>query len=349
VTNNIALGKYREAEEAGSKLLACTDLSEDDVRPAAAALYTQQQFHDLATKLLETLAERGRASAKTFEELARIYESTGRSQEAMTTLARAAAGRQPSAALLFRRAQLAYKTGDPEGALGYLAHARDLEPGNAAVHFFFGMVCVELKLPPEATTSLQQAVRLDPANANYNFALGAVLVQLKNSDAALPYLRKYRELRPNDARGTFALAVALFDTFNLEAARQEFQSIAHRPETRMGAHLFLGRIAMREENLAQAIKHFEESGQANESAPEPIAELGLAYIRRQEFSRAEKTLLRATEIAPDDYLSNLYLLMLYQRTKDPKTEAQAKRVETLQKAAEERERELLRTLEIRPF
>jgi tetratricopeptide (TPR) repeat protein len=319
VANNAALGKHRETEDAGRELLACTDLSEEDVLPVAAALYKQRpEFHDLATGLLEALA-------------------------------RTTPGGQPSAGLLLRLAQLAYKAGNLEKALGYLAHARDLEPANAAVHFFFGMVCVELKLPPEATASLKQAVRLAPGNPNYNYALGAVLVQSKNSDAALPYLRKYKELRPDDPRGRFALAVALFEMSNLDAARQEFQSISHRPETRLGAQLYLGRIAMREENLPQAIKHLEDAGQANQSAAEPRAELGLAYIRRQEFSRAEETLSRAVTLAPDDYLSNLYLLMLYQRTKDPRTEAQSKRVEKLQQAAEERERQLLRTLEIRPY
>jgi len=41
--------------------------------------------------------------------------------------------------------------------------------------------------------------------------------------------------------------------------------------------------------------------------------------------------------------------MLYQRTTHPRAEQQARRVEELQKAGEEREKLLLRSLEIRPY
>jgi len=41
--------------------------------------------------------------------------------------------------------------------------------------------------------------------------------------------------------------------------------------------------------------------------------------------------------------------MLYKRTKDSRAEQQARRVEQLQKAGEERELLLLRSLEIRPY
>jgi hypothetical protein len=60
-------------------------------------------------------------------------------------------------------------------------------------------------------------------------------------------------------------------------------------------------------------------------------------------------LTRALKIAPDHFRTNLNLLMLYQRTKDPRAEQQARRVEELQKTGEERERLLLRSLEIRPY
>ena len=159
----------------------------------------------------------------------------------------------PSVPILFRLAQLAYQSGDREGALGYLAHASDMEPGNAGVRFFFGMVCVELNLPQDAKKSLEEAVRLEPGNAYYNYALGAVLVQLNSPDEAVAYFRKYCALRMGDVRGRFALAVAYFYSDQLDSARRELQSIVDSPDTRMGAQLFLGRTAIAEGNLAEAL------------------------------------------------------------------------------------------------
>jgi tetratricopeptide (TPR) repeat protein len=304
---------------------------------------------DLATQILEGIVQRGLASDKALQQLAGLYEAHGSYKKARETLEKAVQTDPPSVTILFRLAQLAYQSGDREGALGYLAHASDLEPGNAAVRFFFGMVCVELNLPQEARKSLEEAVRLEPSNAYYNYALGAVLVQVNNPDGAVPYFRKYCALRVGDVRGRFALAVAYFYSYQLESARQELQSIADRPETRMGAQLFLGRTAIAEGNLAEALEHLQQAIKANPSTPEAYAELGWVYIRRKEYALAEKTLSRALEVAPDDYLSNLRLLMLYQRTKDLRTAPQTQRVEQLRKAGEKREQLLMRTLEIRPY
>jgi len=85
------------------------------------------------------------------------------------------------------------------------------------------------------------------------------------------------------------------------------------------------------------------------SSPEPYAELALVHIRRKEFALAESNLTRALQIAPEHYRTNLNLLMLYQKTNDPRAGQQARRVEQLQKAGEERDRLLLRSLEIRPY
>ena len=346
--NLAAAGKVKEAETSAQRLLTLGDLTEDDVLPLSATLMARHA-DDLAKQVLEGIVQRGLASGKALQQLTDLYEAHRSYEKARETLEKAVQMEAPSAAILFRLAQLAYQSGDREGALGYLAHASDLEPGNAAVRFFFGMVCVELNLPLEARKSLEEAVKLEPSNAYYNYALGAVLVQVNNPDGAVPYFQKYCALRAGDVRGRFALAVAYFYTRQLESARRELQSIADRPETRMGAQLFLGRTDIEEGNLAEAVEHLQQAIKANPSTPEAYAELGLVYLRRQEYALAEETLSRALQVAPDDYLSNLRLLMLYQRTKDLRTAPQTQRVEQIRKAGEKKEQLLMRTLEIRPY
>jgi Tfp pilus assembly protein PilF len=82
---------------------------------------------------------------------------------------------------------------------------------------------------------------------------------------------------------------------------------------------------------------------------EPYTDLGMVYIDRKEYALAEKTLAHAIQMSPDDYLSNQRLLILFQRTKDPRADAQAIRVEQMRKTGEERARFLMRTVEVRPY
>jgi Flp pilus assembly protein TadD len=217
------------------------------------------------------------------------------------------------------------------------------------VHFFFGMVCVELNVPGDARKSLEQAVRLAPSNAYYNYALGAVLIQGKNPDEALRYFQQFRALRPGDARATLAVAIAYFYSDRYDDARHELQSIADHPETRTAAQLFLGRMAMRDGNLGEAMDHLQQSIQADPSVVEPYTDLGMVYIDRKEYALAEKTLAHAIQMSPDDYLSNQRLLVLFERTKDPRAAAQAIRVQQLRKTGEETESLLMRTVVVRPY
>jgi tetratricopeptide (TPR) repeat protein len=346
--NNAELGRRAQANAAIIQLSAAADLTEADVLPILPALH-DHNADDLATRLLEALARRGLASKAGLQALAGLEENQSRFKEARESLEKDLQLEPPSVAVLIRLAKLAYQDGDLEGAAGYLAHARDLEPGNAAVHFFFGMVCIDLKLPPEAKQSLKEALRLDPDNPTYHYAFGAVLLQEKKADEAISHFRKYRDARPNDARGNFALGVAYFDAYRLDAARKEFESVAARSETRVGANLYLGRLAVREGNLTEAADRLGKAVESEPSSPEPYAELAMVHIRRKEYALAESNLARALKIAPDHYRTNLNLLMLYERTKDSRAEQQARRVEELQKAGEERERLLLRSLEIRPY
>jgi len=343
--NLLGLGQIAKAAESARQLAAAQDLTEADVLPVVPML-----DKGLAANLLEALVERGLATPPALSRLTAIYEERGQFKRARETLEKELpASGQPSVALLSQLARVAYRAGDLEESLGYLAHARDLEPQNANIHYLFGLICIELKLPPEAKQSLQEAVRLDAENPYYNYALGAVLLQEKNPEGALPHLKKFSDFRGDDPRGHFAIGVAYFDAYQPDLAKKEFESIVNRPETRVGACLYLGRLALREDRLGQATDHFKQAIQANPSAAEAYAELGLVEIRRGEFELAGKTLHRAIQLAPDSYRANLNLLQLYQRTKDGRAGAQAQRVEQLQKAGEERERLLLRSLAIRPY
>lgn len=344
-----ALDQRARAETCGNKLERAADLAEPDVLPLVPLL-TEHHQEALAVRLLEALRKRNSASPASLSELAALYEKTGRLTDARAALTQALpVNGPPPVALLSQLAKLAYRSGDLTGALGYLAHVRDLEPGNASTHFLFGLVCIELKLPPEAAESFRSALRLDPKNPYYHYALGSVLLQQNDPDAAIPHFQQFQTARPDDPRGRFALAVAFFDAHRADDARRELQFCLGRPETKAGALLYLGRLALQDDNLLEAERFLQQSSAVNASSPDAAVELSLVQIRRAEYDLAAKTLARVLRDAPDNYRANLHLLLLYRRTRDGRAEDQARRVAELQKAGEEREKLLLRSLDIRPY
>jgi len=341
------LGDRGQADPEAARLLSSRELTEADILPILPRLEAHGR-NDLAVRLLEGLVERQLASPDALHHLAAHYQQRGQLDRARVTLEKLAATRPGSVPLLLELARVADNQHDYKGALGYLAHARDLEPENAAVHFFFGMVCVKESLAQEAYTSLKQAVSLDPKNPYYNYAFGAVAVQRDDPREAIPYFQKYRELKPLDLRGRFALGAAYFYCRDFELAQKELGAVAEVPETAAGAHYLLGRIADQEGKTTEAVRELQKALEANSSYADAYAELGHVRLNQKEYVLAEKTLVRALEIDPDNYTANLNLLILRQRTKDQRAHAQAQRFEEVRKKRSERAKEFLRVIEVRP-
>jgi Flp pilus assembly protein TadD len=250
--------------------------------------------------------------------------------------------------ILMDLARVAWKAGDRRGALGYLAHARGLDPKDARIHFLFGMICVELDLGVEAYNSLKQAVALEPESASYNYAMGAASLHRRDPSEAAPYFRKYASLKPDDPRGPLAIGVAGFMARDFVSARPELAKAAQSASTSAAAHYFLARIAREENDLDPALALVNKALQAEPNYADAWAERGLLHLRKRELDAAEMALRHSLELEPDNYLGNLHLLALYQRTRDEREPEQARRVEELNARREQKAEEFRRVIEVRP-
>jgi tetratricopeptide (TPR) repeat protein len=346
--DEIGLGRTVDANRALKLLLDSPDAVEADITTVQQASAAHKR-PALELAALTKLVAMYSASYAQLLRLAVIYEGLGRLPEARTTLESAARLGPVSVPLLLGLAQVAYKQQDRAGALGYLAHAREIDPKNGAIHFFFGIVCVEMDLPIEAEKSLAAAVQADPENAYYNYAMGAVTIQSRKWAEAIPYFEKYARLKPADPRGKLAIGIAHFYAHEEDVARKELEEVRDRPETSATAHLYLGKIATRENDLIRAEGELKRCLELNSTNAEAWAELGFVLVEAERYADAEKALTRSLHSNPDNLRANLALLALYQRTGDNRAEAQAARVEAAKKKRTEESNVLLRTLEIRPY
>ena len=343
-----ALEERGQADSAAQELAQRADLLESDVTSILPVLEKHDR-PDLEIMLLAALTERKLASSFALYKLGVVYEHQGEYQQAREVLEKISQQGPNAVPLLIELARIADKQGDNKGALGYLAHARDLEPANAATHFFFGMVCVKENLAEEAYRSLKKAVMLDPNNAYYNYAFAAVAVELKEyASESIPYFKKYIELRPQDPRGRLALGAGYFYNYEDEQARKVLEEVADIPQTAAAAHYFLGRVATHQGRFADAIKELEQALAAQPRFADAHAEMGLVFLKQNLYAQAEKSLRQALDQDPDSYTANLNLMILYQRTEDPRAEEQSKRFEKIRQERAGRAQEFLRTIVVKP-
>jgi Flp pilus assembly protein TadD len=340
-------GQSERAVTLARQLATTPELTEADVVRVVPA-FVKASTVVAARVLLERLAGRRDASADTLRALAAVRGRAGDFAGGRSVLERAMAMSGPSAPMLRDLAELAYRQRDFDGALGYLAQARTLEPSNAGIHYFFGIVCVELNLGREAYDSLKRAIELEPDNASINYAFGAVALRMHERGEALPYFERYVQLVPQDPRGRFALGVACFHTGDVDRAREVLTEAASHKETSAGAHYYLARIARQQNDLERALDHIQLALKLAPKEPDAHAELGQIYTRLGRFEDAEKTLRGALALDADNYLATVNLTALYTRTRDPRKDEMADRLEALQKKREDQAQELLRIIQVVP-
>lgn len=104
----------------------------------------------------------------------------------------------------------------------------------------------------------------------------------------------------------------------------------------------------RQGRYPEAIRLLELALQARPDFADAYAELGLIQMKRREYALAQQALEKALKLNPDGYSANLNLMILYQRTKNPKAEEQAKRFGQIKEEWAKRALEFMRTIEVRP-
>jgi len=144
------------------------------------------------------------------------------------------------------------------------------------------------------------------------------------------------------------LGSAYFTSHDDENAEKIILTVANNSETAAGAHYYLGRIANQKGNYPEAVAQLEMALKVHPNYADALAERGLVHLKQKDYPAARNDLQKALEISPDNYLANLNLMILYQRTKDPKADEQAQRFEQVRQKRAERVKEALRTIEVRP-
>jgi len=345
--DHVGLGDHKSTSAVLTQLLESSDFSEADARQVLLGI-NPGRHEDVTIALLEGLAKRQQLPPDLDRTLGLSYAQVGKLDDARSILEKFAV-EHLSVRSLFDLARVAYKQKDYRGALGYLAHARDLAPDNPSVHYSFGVVCLDLDLIVEAQKSFEKAVKLEPENSSYNYAMGATSLFSHDPEDAVPYFQQYLKHNPRDPRGKLAVGIALYRAKDYDDAAPWLNQAANEAATATSAHFYLGSLALRMRRLDEALLQLQAALRAKPDYADAMAELGQYYFLRKNYDEAEKQLQQALRLNPDHMAANFYLLSLYTRTHDPRSESQSKRYDELQELRDKKIQEVLRMVEVRPF
>ena len=250
--------------------------------------------------------------------------------------------------MLIDLTRIAEAMGQHKDALGYLAHAREMAPEDPALPYEFGLICLRMGFFGEARKAIEAALRLAPESPEYNYGLGLVLSFSQDPSLGIPYLEKFKRLRPQDPTAALALGTTYFRTKEYEPAARWLRQAAESKLTAADAHYYLARIARQENRTGDAVAELKLSLDLVPDQADALAELGQIAVLTRDYAGAATNLNRALALEPDNYAANFGLLQLYARTGDERREQQSKRFDEIKDKKEERDRLMMRVIEIRP-
>jgi|CZKL01.1.fsa_nt_gi tetratricopeptide (TPR) repeat protein len=345
--DDAALGNREQTTKEAELLAANPDLTENDLDICLPALRAALRA-DVIETLLNAVARKQALSPGKLRLLGLAQEAEGELQAARATLESAFAANSKSVLILEDLTRIASAANDNQSALGYLAHARDLEPRNADLPYEFGVICVRMGLYGEARKAIADALKISPDNADYNLGMGLVVSFSEDPAQALPYLDRYHSLRPKDPEGVLALGTANFRARDYTAASQWLRQAVSYEKTAADAHYYLGRIARQEGHRDEAISELKKSLALRPGQAETLAQLGLISTEARDLPQAASYFEQALRADPDNYSANFGLLQLYARTGDARRDQQSRRFDEVKNIKDERDRQMLRVIEIRP-
>ncbi len=143
--------------------------------------------------------------------------------------------------------------------------------------------------------------------------MGAGYENLRNNryEAAVREFRAALDLNPKLVlQARFPLAVSLFELHKNDEARREFGAVQKEVGEHPNVEYYLGRLDLTDGKVDSAIEELEKAA-VKPPFPDTAYHLGSAYLKKHDLPQAEKWLLKAAELTPNDSAVQYRLSLLY--------------------------------------
>lgn len=160
----------------------------------------------------------------------------------------------------------------------------------------------------------REAVRLNPSDEMFHCNLAIALVESGASEEALSEFEEALRLNPSDYHSHFSLGNLLSKLDRADEAIVEYGRAVDAAPERPEAHFKLATRCYDQDRFSEAVVHYEKAIAAGLGPPasaDAHLRLGAIALEAKEWENAEKHLLAAVEVRPDDFMTNYCLAVLY--------------------------------------
>lgn len=178
------------------------------------------------------------------------------------------------------------ESGRLDDALPLLERAARLRPSSSAAWANLGAAELKRQQASNAASAYRKAVQLEPGNAQNQEALGAALMQAGNPGEAARAFAAAAAITPADPDLLFNWSVALLDAGDT-AKSAEVAGRIPNPEASAQVQLLLGDLAERQNNFKQAVEHYQAAANLDPSEANLYA-LAMEFVRHWTFEPALK-------------------------------------------------------------
>jgi tetratricopeptide (TPR) repeat protein len=225
-------------------------------------------------------------------------------------------------------AQESVAAGDLEKARQLAEEAVEKAPQDASAHLALGRILLLLKDDLEAKKQLEAAVALDP-NYPDGLALARADLALKQEQDASTVFSEMLKGFGDTAQLNMDIGLQYAETDHSEQAAEEFKKAIAEDDKLPGAHYSLGAAYLQnmgEMNFSKAAAEFRKELEISPNDVLSHSQLGYIAMKQHNFPEAEKELLRAGALAPQDPDIDFMLGQLYLEMNQPvKAEAALRR------------------------
>ena len=181
--------------------------------------------------------------------------------------------------LLTELARLQAQKGDYESAKASFWSSIELARHHKNIASFIGLgeLYRVTQQPESALIIFNMALEVDSANVLIHRNLRSVYVLMDSLELALPHARQETELTPLDRSSTRRLGMLYYWLDSLLQADSVFTHLVESGERHPANHSYLGRIALRNEDLERAREQFTIVTQLADSVYESWLNLGYVY------------------------------------------------------------------------
>ena len=144
---------------------------------------------------------------------------------------------------------------------------------------------------------LKKSAELAPEDMEVQLKLGLTLLPLGQFKDAREAALRVLEKEPGREEALVLLANTAIGLNDVDAMRQYIEGLRAKDQDRIGYHLALGLLDLRQNNLTGAESQFKAALALNSKSPEALSGLGSVYWRRNELPAAEESYKAAAQLA----------------------------------------------------